>query len=69
MIKKMSKRGSLDVSVIGKIDPVCGVCETAKAKRKPVPKHREHEPGELQPFQRVWCDLKGKADRDFWGNG
>jgi len=68
LIKKMSKGGSLDVSVIGKIDPVCGVCETAKAKRKSVPKHREHEPEELQPFQRVWCDLKGKVDRDFWGN-
>ena len=68
LIKKMSKGGSLDVSVIGKITPVCGVCETAKAKRKSIPKNREHEPEELQPFQRVWCDLKGKVGRDFWGN-
>ena len=68
MIKKMSKGGSLDVNVVGKINPVCGVCESAKAHRKPVPKQREHDLEELKPFQRVWCDLKGKVDRDFWGN-
>ena len=68
MIKRMASGGSLDVNVIGKTNPVCGVCETSKAHRKPVPKQREHEPEKLKPFQRVWCDLKGKVDRDFWGN-
>ena len=67
-IKRMAKNGALDVNVMGKTSPVCGVCETAKAHRRAVPKHREYEPEELKPFQRVWCDLKGKLDKDFWGN-
>ena len=63
-IKKMAGNGDLDVNPIGKTSPVCGVCEAAKAHRRTVLKHREYEPFR-EPFQRVWCDLKGKVDKDF----
>ena len=67
-ILKMAQSGDLDVNVIGKSIPVCDVCETAKAHRRSVPKVREYESCELKPFERCWTDLKGKVDRDFWGN-
>ena len=67
-ILKMNKAGSIPFNVTGKTIPVCQVCETAKAHRRSVPKSREHEPDTVKPFERVWTDLKGKVDKDFWGN-
>ena len=67
LILKMSKLGALDVNVTGK-KTVCDVCRTAKATRNSVPKRRDLVDDQVEPFQRVWTDLKGKVTKDIWGN-
>ena len=41
---------------------------TAKATRNSVPKRRDLVDDQVEPFQRVWTDLKGKVTKDIWGN-
>ena len=48
----------------------CEVCRVSKAKRNHVPTEREQPRDEdLDPFSRVWTDVKGKVrPKDHWGN-
>ena len=70
MLSKMSKNRAIDLvpKEVAETICVCEVCKAAKATRKAVSKTRESEPETTKPFSRVWTDVKGKVDADFWGN-
>ena len=65
---KMSKCGAIDLAPTDAQPCVCEVCKAAKATRNAVPRTRESFPETVKPFSRVWTDVKGKVDADFWGN-
>ena len=70
MLSKMSKNRAIDLvsKEVAETICVCEVCKAAKATLKAVSKTRESEPETTKPFSRVWTDVKGKVDADFWGN-
>ena len=65
---KMSKCGAIDLAPTDAQPCVREVCKAAKATRNAVPRTRKSFPETVKPFSRVWTDVKGKVDADFWGN-
>jgi hypothetical protein len=64
----MSKNRAIDLVPSSEEICVCEICKAAKATRKAVPSTRDNAPVSVKPFSRVWTDVKGKVDKDFWGN-
>ena len=69
-IKRMVKAKAINCELSDTKPCECEICKLAKAKRSHVPTERENERDEdLQPFARVWTDVKGKVKpKDHWGN-
>ena len=69
-IKKMVKAQAINCTLSDSKACDCEVCRVSKAKRKHVPTEREQPRDEdLEPFSRVWTDVKGKVrPKDHWGN-
>jgi hypothetical protein len=68
LIENMVKAKAVDLQLSDRNVCGCVVCKAVKISRTPVPKQREQEAAETRPFERVSTDVKGKLQKDFWGN-
>ena len=68
-LRDMFRADAIDLKLTGRAEhPVCDICSANKVTRTPVPTTRQNEPIHIQPFERVWSDVKGPVEKDIYGN-
>ena len=67
-IVKMLETDNVGLTLTNRRSTVCDICLANKLTRNTVPKSRENPPVARAPLERVWTDVKGKLEPDFWGN-
>jgi hypothetical protein len=68
LLERMFDAGAIDLRLSGRKFSPCPICSANKVTRSTVPSTRERPQQVRLPFERIWSDVKGPIERDFWGH-